>query len=446
MDKEKQQLINQFSEELLRGTGAFFIGSGISTPSNLPNWEGLLRPFAENIGIKNLKGSDLPLIAQYIINENAGNRGPFINVISNKIRKKYSPNKYHEWIVKTNVKTIWTTNYDNLLEQAFGNHIIDIKTSDDDMSRDFPDSQVEIIKMHGCIFRSKRDDVVISESDYEDFFVKRPATAQRLRIDLLQKSFLFIGYGYGDPNIKNIITEARRLSNNSTRQHYLITRNSGSVDFKLWCNNLKKYGISVIEIDDFSELEMILEAISLKSRGKSIFITGSHLEADNNDAKKLGTVLADKEDIMLIDGQSSGVLRIAVTAFMERCINQKKDINKRLKFFANPYAANPNFSNDISLIPILKQWRIPLLKETQILIAFDGGMGTMAEIEKAKELGCTIVPYFRKKDDKLHQLLFDEQIAKKINERNNDYLIKARKYTLKITDVITLVESLLENN
>jgi NAD-dependent SIR2 family protein deacetylase len=67
----------------------------------------------------------MPLMAQYVINEETGNRGPFINDISRKLRKSFSPNANHESIAKTNLKTIWTTNYDNLLEKAFANTIID---------------------------------------------------------------------------------------------------------------------------------------------------------------------------------------------------------------------------------------------------------------------------------------------------------------------------------
>ncbi|HXD92871.1 MAG TPA: SIR2 family protein, partial [Bacteroidia bacterium] len=324
---EIKLFIDQYAEELLDCTAALFVGAGISVPSNLPSWQELMAPFASGIGIPDIKGKDLPLIAQYIINQNAGNRGPFINAVSKKIRKKYSPNNYHKLIAKTNVKTIWTTNYDNLIETAFSNHIIDVKTNDDSISRDVPDSQVEIIKMHGCIFNSDRNDIVITESDYEDFFINKPATVHRLKLDLLQKSFLFIGYGYGDPNIKNIITEARRLSKNSTRQHYLITVKKHTKEFELWSSNLRKYGILVIEIEHFDELENILEQLSLKSRGRSVFVTGSHDNAKNKEAQQLGNALAEETGIILIDGQSTGVMRCATSAFLEKCVTEKKDIN-----------------------------------------------------------------------------------------------------------------------
>ncbi len=437
-----EQFIEEYSVELIAGNAAYFVGAGISGPSKLPDWISLLQPYADKIGIDSLNGKDLPLIAQYVINEETGNRGPFINSISRKLRKRFSPNSYHESIAKTNIKTIWTTNYDNLIETALGSHIVDVKSSDDSISREVPDAQVEVIKMHGCIFNSHRNDIVITQSDYEDFFINKPATAQRLRLDLLQKSFLFIGYGYGDSNIKNIVTEARRLSGNNTRQHFLIAKTQKQREFDLWCNNLKRYGIRVIGINDYAELNSILETLSLKSRGKSVFITGSHEHKANVEAQKIAEALADKDDIILNDGQSTGIMRLATRAFMEKVIEKKSDIDKRLNFFPNPYAANPSFTNDISLIPMLKQWRLSLFKSTQVVIAFDGKMGTQAEIEIALELGCIVIPFFKDSKGVLWNLLKDTTINERIERYDAGYIQKVKNGKSAASDVIGLINKI----
>lgn len=434
------QFIDEYSAELVEGTAAYFVGAGISIPSKLPSWPELLKPYAQRISIADLNGKDLPLIAQYVINEENGNRGPFINAISKKLRKKFSPNGYHESIVKTNLKTIWTTNYDNLLETAFANHVIDVKVGDDAISRDVPNVQVEIIKMHGCIFNSHRNDIVITESDYEDFFIKRPAIAQRLKMDLLQKSFLFIGYGYGDSNIKNIITEARRLAQNATRQHYLITIEQSTPEFKLWCKNLKKYGIEVVEIPDFGALDYILGKLALKSRGKSIFITGSHLTKVAPEVQEIAANLARQDDVILNDGQSTGVMRLATPAFMDEGIEQKIDINKRLRLYPNPYAANSRFTDDVSMLPMLKMWRSTLFKATQIVLAFDGSLGTQAEIEIALELGCIVIPFFKDSTSPVWKFLIDPTLLERINKYDATYVEKVENGTVTVVDVIGLIK------
>lgn len=444
MSSEVTQFIEDYAVELVSGNAAYFVGAGISVDSGLPNWNKLITPFTKKIGVASLEGKDMPLMAQYVINEETGNRGPFINAISRKLRGRFTANSYHEAIVRTNIKTIWTTNYDNLLEKAFANATVDVKFNDESISRDVPDSHLEIIKMHGCIYNSKRDEIVITQSDYEDFFQNRPATAQRLRLDLLQKSFLFIGYGYGDANIKNIITEARRLSGNNTRQHYMIVKDdTGNREFELWCNNLRRYGIRVIKIAKYSDLLSILQKLSLKSRGNSIFITGSHEPNSNIEAEKLGEALAKEDDIILNDGQSEGIMRVASRAYMETIINNKSDINKRLNFFPNPYAANPKFAKDPSLLPMLKQWRVPLLRATHVVVAFDGGMGSKAEIETALDMGCIVIPVFKEKGKETWQLLDNNVIRDRILKYSDNYLDKMKNGSVSHNAILDLIRKIV---
>lgn len=444
MSPQVSQFIEDYAEELVSGNAAYFVGAGISVDSHLPDWAGLIKPFTDKIGINDLKGKDMPAMAQYVINEEAGNRGPFINAISRKLRKNFSPNGYHKSIAKTNLKTIWTTNYDDLLEKAFTNAIVEVKFNDESISRDTPDTQVEIIKMHGCIYNSHRNDIVITQADYEDFFLNRPATAQRLRMDLLQKSFLFIGYGYGDPNIKNIIIEARRLAGNNTRQHYLITKDEkGNREFELWCTNLRRYGIRVIKIEQYGDLHPILEALSLKSRGKSVFITGSHDTKNDEEAKQLSEALAKKKDIILNDGQSSGLMRISSKNFIETIIENQTDISKRLRFFPNPYAANAKFANDASLLPLLKQWRTSLLKATHLMIAFDGGMGTVAEIEVALDMGCIVIPFFKDEGKDTWRQVENKLIDDRLSSYDSDFISKVKKKDVDYKDVLRLTQKIL---
>lgn len=444
MKKEIKQFIEEYTEELVSGNAAYFVGSGISVDSQLPDWSGLIKPFTDRLGILDLTGKDMPLMAQYVVNEDVGNRGPFINNISRKLRKNFSLNRYHESIARTNLQTIWTTNYDNLLEKAYASTTIDVKFNDESIARDVPDSQVEIIKMHGCIFNSNRNDIVITQADYEDFFINRPATAQRLRLDLLQKSFLFIGYGYGDPNIKNIITEARRLAGANTRRHYLIIKDKKeNREFDLWCNNLRRYGISVIRIPNHEDLRPILEELSLKSRGKTVFITGSHETTSDQIAGQLGRALALKDGLVFNDGQSSGLMRFASRSYMETIIENKGDINKRMRFFPNPYAANASFANDTSLLPILKQWRAPLFRATHIIVAFDGGMGTKAEIEVALDMGSIVIPVFTDEAKDTWSMLDSVVIKERLSGYDPQYMSKLKKKDIMLADILELIRKIL---
>ena len=55
------------------GNAALFAGAGLSRPSGFVDWKELLRPLAEDIGLKIDDEHDLTLVAQYVRNK-AGNR------------------------------------------------------------------------------------------------------------------------------------------------------------------------------------------------------------------------------------------------------------------------------------------------------------------------------------------------------------------------------------
>ena len=86
----KETLISKVSDALFENRGVIFIGSGISAPSTQVNWFDLLKPLAEDLKIElDDEHDDLPLIAQYIVNECTGNRGYLLNEISKVFNKNF---------------------------------------------------------------------------------------------------------------------------------------------------------------------------------------------------------------------------------------------------------------------------------------------------------------------------------------------------------------------
>jgi len=322
----KESLIEKFSESLIKGNGVLFIGSGISAPSGFPTWKSLLEPLAKELDLDLTDNDDLTEIAQYIVNDYTGNKGPLLSNLLNVFKAQNIPNEYHNILVRTNIKKIWTTNFDTLLEKAFNQFNIetDIKTNDSDFLKNTTNKQLQIVKMHGCVDRNPND-IIFLQQDYEDFFIKKPTIARQLQMDLLNNSFLFIGYNFGDLNLSNILIETRRLSNQITRPHFLIQKKDKSNIRKqeLWCNNIKRFGIETVLIEHYSELNTILEKIAHKSKGKTIYVTGSHLNDSELFAKQLGIELSKIVDITLLDGQSTGISRVCINNFSQTCLNNK---------------------------------------------------------------------------------------------------------------------------
>ncbi|MDD2509572.1 MAG: hypothetical protein PHP26_00400 [Syntrophomonas sp.] len=101
---KKETVINRVSDALKNNCGAFFVGSGISYESTEVDWFKLLEPLTNELEIKiDNENDDLPQIAQYIVNEYSGNRGPLLNQISKAFNKKYNTNDYHKALATTKV-------------------------------------------------------------------------------------------------------------------------------------------------------------------------------------------------------------------------------------------------------------------------------------------------------------------------------------------------------
>lgn len=433
MAVSEENFIEEFSESLYNNKGVYFIGSGISQGSDLPDWKNLIIQFVKDIGIDNVDDNDdLPLLGQYYINNHSK------DLLFKKIKEDFSNkeiNHYHQILNKTNLRSIWTTNYDDLLEKTFpDNYAVKVRECE---AFNFGDSteEVEIIKIHGSIC-GEIEDLVIAQADYEDFFINKPALVQRLKVELLQNMFVFIGYNYGDPNIQNLLIEVRRLRSTEYKlKHYILLKDKpGDIKFKLWCENLERYNIYPVLYETHEKLPEILTKISLKARGKSVFVTGSHIAGNEDGFRELSDLFIEK-DIILINGQSQGVMEKVFTSFTTLCTKQKIDYRSKIKLFANPYAANPTYADNIDLLPNLKEFRKPLMKATRVVVAFDGSMGTCAELDVAMEMGCVIIPYFKEKSLKTWEYL------EKIHYSNPEYLEKIKSKTVKISDLIEELKS-----
>lgn len=116
----KEELICDFSKKAESGHAAFFIGAGISVPYGLPNFQKLIDNLAEGvIDLEITSNQNYPEIAQFILNEQ-GNKEQIILKIQDEFNITYNEKKssYLRSIAQSNVSTIWTTNYDLLIEQS----------------------------------------------------------------------------------------------------------------------------------------------------------------------------------------------------------------------------------------------------------------------------------------------------------------------------------------
>ena len=131
----KEEMLRHFGTELQSGDAALFIGAGMSKASGLVDWKELLRDIGKDLQLDVDRESDLIALAQFHVNERRG-RGRINQILIDEFTKDATLTENHQLISTLPVHTVWTTNYDELLESAFRNahRRPDVKTTKENIA------------------------------------------------------------------------------------------------------------------------------------------------------------------------------------------------------------------------------------------------------------------------------------------------------------------------
>lgn len=213
LDEKVRYLKNAIDDNKL----IIFVGAGISKNSNLPDWEQLIKVFANKLKYpikegQKLSSDEFLKIPQYYYNIFGAEE--YKKVIKQELDINGQPNEIHELIFKLNPKHIITTNYDKLLEHTIIEQrlLFDIIAKD----KDLLDSKKSnyIIKMHGDI--KDLDNIVLKENDYLNYSQNHILIETYIKSLLVCNTFLFIGYSLNDYNLKQIISWVDYLAKSYT--------------------------------------------------------------------------------------------------------------------------------------------------------------------------------------------------------------------------------------
>jgi len=277
--------LKAYQQALDEGVAALFVGAGMSVPAGFVAWKELLRDIAEELDLDIDEESDLIALAQYHVNHRGGR-----DAINRKIMHEYTKDseltENHRLIARLPIDTVWTTNYDRLLEDAYAEQQkrVDRKIRRQDLARTLPKRDVVLYKMHGDV--ESPDDAVLTKDDYERYNdpQRRHLFTVQLQADLVSKTFMFLGLSFTDPNIDYILGRVRSLVGENRRDHYWVTR-SADADPKATKRDrtlqkhrvadLKTYGIQTVFIDDHGQITNLLRALLRRSNRKNVFLSGS---------------------------------------------------------------------------------------------------------------------------------------------------------------------------
>lgn len=273
------------------GAGASLIGRGPqdvwnpAQPRFLPSGADLSRFLADESSFPEQDGRfDLAKVSSYYV-DNSGRRALRERLRELLHREAYVYGPLHGFLASLPAPlVIVSTNYDNLLEQAFlaagrAYDLVAYPADRKDVAGSvlwWPHGQLEpnvvapneldidlaqttvIYKMHGTIVPSSEewDSFVITEEDYVEFLSRMTANVAIPSIFFRyfrERSFLFLGYGLGDWNLRVVLknlskhlSAPRGLIDDDQIASWAIQRSPSELERRLWARrNVNIFDVSL---------------------------------------------------------------------------------------------------------------------------------------------------------------------------------------------------------
>jgi hypothetical protein len=213
--------------EIIRKEDAvLWVGAGFSKYAGYPMGGELAKIIYNNFTDEEkndiVEHASLQEISQALVNLR-GTKSSLIEIMRNEFAYRY-PNitKYHDILAKIpHIKTIITTNYDNLFEDSYGKQCVKI-IADYDVPK-IDKNRTERIKIHGDF--SHENSLIITQEEYARFInTGFSSLIWNLVIERIStKSVVFLGYGLEDSNSLAMIEKLSSALGDNRKEMFFIS-------------------------------------------------------------------------------------------------------------------------------------------------------------------------------------------------------------------------------
>jgi hypothetical protein len=251
-----------------------FVGSGLST--NHGSWEDFvleMARFTSNLtGVQFLSvpGSGHDLETLLAIADESVSRMPTPAATEDFVRQYFAavpdrvPSVYGA-LARAPFAFYFTTNYDTNIEDAYQMHWgvpLEVIRSDEPerVLQTIAAGTPFVFKIHGCAKRG--GPFVIGSSDYQRAVFGNPAIQSVLHAVFATHSIVFMGYGHRDPHIGIYLGYQRQILYRGGPPHFTFVKKRSKCGYDQGLYYGRRFGISCIEIDDWSVVEVILDQLS----------------------------------------------------------------------------------------------------------------------------------------------------------------------------------------
>lgn len=234
----------EFLEQLERGNIVLFCGAGISSSEGgLPSGWQLAKELAQRSAQGDINGLTLPDVAQAYELE-LGHQN-LISYLADRIdNPRYAPLPTHQLIAALPFRSIITTNWDNLLEEALrGSRKPFVKVVQDTDVAFADNDKTLLVKLHGSI--EQKDSIIVAGDDYYRVFARLPETTNLIRSYFATRTMLFLGFGLADLDFKRLYLEVVNNLGRHKRRAYAVQLSPTPVSVKYW----QEKNVEVIDAD-----------------------------------------------------------------------------------------------------------------------------------------------------------------------------------------------------
>lgn len=195
---ELARLLNSDQLVLFAGAGISYLSHNRKFPrKKMPLWKDLAINVAEacDAKLENYNDSLFDLFDGIVTSKG---RSTLEEAVRSTIPEDdYDPTEIHKVIARLPWHIIYTTNYDNILARALENPdgIISSESEYDWLSR--KQEKPKLIHIHGV----RRNLITLTGQDFALWHEKNPRAFSQLSNIALNKTILFVGYSFSDPNL-----------------------------------------------------------------------------------------------------------------------------------------------------------------------------------------------------------------------------------------------------
>lgn len=355
----RSDFLRDYGRALREGEAAAFVGAGLSRGAGFVDWKGLLQDFAGDLNLDLDIEQDLTLVAQYHLNREPAKSRERLHAKLVAEFAKPSGSPAHDALARLPLDLVWTSNYDSLVEDAFkeAGRKVRIKNSSAKLLEAGPRAETTVFKLHGDL-----DDpgtIVITRDDYRNYTRKFPGFRDRLRSDLSERTFLFLGFSFTDPHLDLILNELRLAFGDAHREHFVVMRKEpmgrrGTKRYgyarnrqELKVEDLSTFGIRTLLMDEFDEVPELLRDLDTQLRRTRVFVSGAADDFEPRGrvwlegvATELGRrLIAEGYDI--ISGFGKGIGPHLLSGALEQLyIEGVTNVDRRLILKPFPFATN----------------------------------------------------------------------------------------------------------